>query len=145
LISPTPALQFLKEMKMLMISLLLFSSSVSWAFDGAKPPESYEGKSHPTVDLEKPDLAESDDKVAWRMWYISKGTRSEGLHGAILNNQKPIAGTKVGDTKIINGKEYVWCGTWNSRQHLFSLSGWLPKSEDRVRSWLANSKKAEKR
>ena len=130
-------------MKSLLISLLLLSSLASWANDGAKPAESYEGKGHPTIDLEKPDVTDHDDKVLWRMWYIFKGTRSEGLHGAILEGRTFIEGAKIGETKIINSKEFVWCGTWDSRKHLFSLSGWLPSSEDRVIRWLANTKKAQ--
>lgn len=130
-------------MKSLLLLLLLLSPVVSWASDGAKPPKSYEGKGHPIIEFEKPDLVDSDGKFAWRMWYIFRGTRSEGLHGMIMEDQKLVEGGKIGDTKSVNEKEYVWCGTWDSRKHLFSLSGWLPKSDDRVRLWLANTKKAE--
>jgi hypothetical protein len=130
-------------MKSLLFLLLLLSPPTSWASEGANPPKSYEGSSHHTINFEKPDLTDSDEKVTWRMWYIFRGTRSEGLHGVILEDRKLIEGGKIGDTKSVNGKEYVWFGTWDSRKHLFSLSGWLPKSDDRVRSWLANSKKAE--
>jgi hypothetical protein len=133
----------LQKMKSHLLLLLLLSSLALWASDGAKPPKSYGGRGHPTIDFEKPDLADSDGKAAWRMWYIFRGTRSEGLHGVILEDRKLIEGGKTGDTKSVNGKEYVWCGTWDSRKHLYSLSGWLPKSDDRVRRWLANTKKTE--
>lgn len=131
-------------MKPLLFSLLLLSTPTSWASEGAASPKSYEGGGHPTINIEKPDLTDSDGKATWRMWYIFKGTRSEGLHGMILEDRKPIEGGKIGDAKSVNGKEYVWCGTWDSRKHLFSLSGWLPKSEDRVRRWLEAKTRATK-
>jgi len=98
----------------------------AWAVEGELPPKSYKEGGHPTFDLGKPDLTESDKRFTWRMWFICKGTRSEGTHGVILENRKLIHGTKIGETRMVNGKAYVWCGSWDERTYLFCRSGWLP-------------------
>lgn len=130
-------------MKSIALLFLLLSPLTNYASEGEAPPKNYEGKGHPVIDLKKPNLTDSDENSSWRMWYIAKGTRSEGLHGAILNKDEFVHGTKIGEKKLVVGKTYFWCGTWDSRENLFSLSGWLPESSNRVRLWISNTNKAE--
>lgn len=85
----------------------------AWAVEGDLPPKSYKWGGHPTFDLGKPELTDSDKRFTWRMWFICKGTRSEGEHGVILENRKLIHGTKIGETRMVNGKAYDWWGPWD--------------------------------
>ena len=101
----------------------------AWAVEGELPPKSYKGGGHTTFDLGKPELTDSDKRFTWRMWFICKGTRSEGEHGVILENRKLIHGTKIGETRMVNGKAYDWCGSWDERTYLFCRSGWLPRGD----------------
>lgn len=117
------------RMKRMVFLLPMLTVLNAWALEGELPLKSYKGSGHTTFDLGKPELTDSDKRFTWRMWFICKGTRSEGEHGVILENRKLIHGTKLGEMRVVNGKEYVWCGSWDERTYLFCRSGWLPRSD----------------
>jgi hypothetical protein len=80
---------------------------------------------HPeySIDLRHPDITKNLEKGKLKIWYIAKGTRSEGLHGEIEGMDiSPKKGMKI-QTK---DGTLVYAGSWNERTQLFSMSGWLP-------------------
>ena len=90
---------------------------------------------HPdySVDLNSPDITKDLEKGKLKIWYIAKGTRSEGLHGEIEGMEiTPEKGMKI-QTKI---GTLIYLGSWDERPLLFSRSGWLPvDSKDIDPSW----------
>jgi hypothetical protein len=90
---------------------------------------------HPdySVDLYHPDITKNLEKGKLKIWYIAKGTRSEGLHGEIVGMKiTPEKGMKI-QTKI---GTLIYMGSWSERTLLFSRSGWLPiDSKDIYPSW----------
>ncbi|QQL44426.1 hypothetical protein [Sulfuriroseicoccus oceanibius] len=97
------------------------------AADGDNPPKSYDGGSKHVIDRNTPHLHSTGKLWEWRMWYISKGTRSEGLHGELVINGKIRTGAKTGEKFDSDGKTWIWHGAWDGRKQLFSKSGWLPE------------------
>jgi hypothetical protein len=77
-----------------------------------------------SIDLNTPDIVEDLDKGKLKIWYIAKGSRSEGLHGEIegIEVNEKRKGMQI-DSSI---GPLTYCGEWNQREHLFSRSGWLP-------------------
>lgn len=76
-----------------------------------------------SIDLSSPDITKDLEEGKLKIWYIAKGTRSEGLHGEIEGmNISPEKGMKL-QTKA---GTLVYAGSWNERTQLFSMSGWLP-------------------
>jgi hypothetical protein len=111
------------------------------AADGEKPPKAYDGGSKHVIDRNAPDLTNTGKHREWRMWYIFKGTRSEGLHGELVINGRIRTGTKVGEKFESDGGTLIWHGPWDDRKQLFSKSGWLPEDLSAVcPSW---NRKAE--
>ena len=109
------------------------------ADEGSKSPKNYKGPSSHTIDFHKPFIISSDTSdTEWRMWYIAKGTRSEGMHGILQMKKKVIHGSKLYEEKTISGRVFVWYGSWDSRKALFSSSGWLPKDVTEWNTTLQN-------
>ena len=76
------------------------------------------------LDLSKLDLILEDEGIKLKIWYVAKGTRSEGIHGVLegfkfLNSQQDKIETSLGTL--------MFYGEWEQRKHLFSKSGWLPE------------------
>lgn len=130
------------KMKSILLMTLLFGLQMAESAEGDKPPKSFEGKDHPALRLDAPDLTKSDKSATWRMWYIAKGTRSEGLHGTITEGDKEVYGKALQESRVVDGRKLVWHGAWDERKNLFSKSGWLPEDIKSVYpSW--QMKKAE--
>lgn len=107
--------------------LAVITSSSLLAADGDNPPKAYDGGSKHVIDRNAPHLKTTGKHQEWRMWYIFKGTRSEGLHGEIVINGKIRTGTKVGEKFESDDGTWIWHGAWDDRKQLFSKSGWLPE------------------
>lgn len=76
-----------------------------------------------SIDLSHPDITKDLGKGKLKIWYIAKGTRSEGLHGEIEGiDISPGKGIKL-QTEV---GQLVYRGPWNERSQLFSRSGWIP-------------------
>ena len=110
-----------------MIFLAVNLSGNLLAADGEKPPKAYGGGSKHVIDRNAPDLTNTGKHKEWRMWYIFKGTRSEGLHGELVINGKIRTGKKVGEKFESDDGTWIWYGAWDDRKQLFSKSGWLPE------------------
>jgi hypothetical protein len=108
--------------------------------DTPAPPKADSGDAKHTIDPKKPDIVRKVAKTEWRMWYIAKGTRSEGLHGALSVDGAWLSGKTNGATAVTGLGEFVWHGDWDSRKLLFSKSGWLPSDLSSVYpSWTTNT------
>ena len=82
-----------------------------------------------SINLNSPDITKNLEEGKLKIWYIAKGTRSEGLHGEIEGmNISPEKGMKL-QTKA---GTLVYAGSWNERTQLFSRSGWLPVDLDGI-------------
>lgn len=114
-------------MKSILMITLLLGLQMAESAEGDKPPKNYAGQGHPTLRLDAPDLTKSDPSATWRMWYIAKGTRSEGLHGTITEGDKEILGKALQESKTVAGQKLIWHGSWDDRKRLFAKSGWLPE------------------
>jgi hypothetical protein len=117
------------KMKLLlkMTFIAVITSSCLSAADGDNPPKAYDGGSKHVIDRNAPNITTTGKHREWRMWYIFKGTRSEGLHGELAINCKIRTGTNVGEKFQSDGGTWIWHGAWDDRKHLFSKSGWLPE------------------
>ena len=90
---------------------------------------------HPeySIDLGNPDIIENLEKGRLKIWYIAKGTRSEGLHGEIEGID---ISPEKGMTLQTEAGTLIYAGSWDERTQLFSMSGWLPAdSKDIYPSW----------
>ena len=114
-------------MKSTLVALSLLGLQIVGAVEGDQSPKNYEGRKHPTLHWEIPDVTKKDKTGEWRMWYIAKGTRSEGLHGIIIIGGKVVNGKALKETMSVDGERFVWLGPWDDRKQLFSMSGWLPE------------------
>jgi hypothetical protein len=76
----------------------------------------------------QPDIAKSGEGCEFRVWYLEKGTRSEGIHGTLVVGGKALAGNKTGETVTCSLGDFVWHGDWDSRRQAWAASGWLPKA-----------------
>jgi hypothetical protein len=133
-------------MKMLlkMTFLALIASSSLLAADGDNPPKAYDGGSKHIIDRNAPGHFIKGKHQQWKMWYIFKGTRSEGLHGELVINGKVRTGTKVGEKFGSDGRTWIWHGAWDDRKQLFSNSGWLPEDLSTVYpSWKLKARHQE--
>ena len=86
----------------------------------------------PTIDWDKPDIILKDGIWELKIYYILKGTRSEGLHGILFNNNKDKGAGTFKEKIETDLGELIYFGKWEDRKHLFSLSGWLPKNLDPI-------------
>jgi hypothetical protein len=129
-------------MKSILFMAILLGLQVAESAEGDKPPKNYVGKDHPTIRMDAPDITKSDKTAKWQMWYIAKGTRSEGLHGTITIGEKVVYGKVLKELMVVDGWGLVWHGSWDDRKQLFAKSGWLPEDIKTVSpSW--QMKKAE--
>ena len=81
------------------------------------------GSEEYSINLNSPDITKDLEEGKLNIWYIAKGTRSEGLHGEIDGMDiSPERGMKL-QTKA---GALVYAGSWEERTQLFSRSGWLP-------------------
>ena len=136
------AFDVLPKMKLIVLLSFLLGLQVAESADGDKSPKSYAGKDHPTIRMDAPDVTKTDKTAEWRMWYIAKGTRSEGLHGTITIEGKVVVGKVLKEKLVVAGQKLVWYGPWDERKLLFAKSGWLPEDITTVYpSW--QIKKAE--
>jgi hypothetical protein len=86
-----------------------------------------EGHGDCTVDLSRPDTVKRSGHFVLRIYYIAKGTRSEGLHG-VLTAKGLVIDDSSGGSELTTDLGPVLChGPWGSRKLLFGKSGWLPK------------------
>ena len=87
-----------------------------------------------SINLNAPDIVGDLDEGKLKIWYIAMGSRSEGLHGELQGvkvNEKR-KGMQIGSSI---GTLTYW-GEWKHREHLFSMSGWLPADLEAIRpSW----------
>jgi len=77
-----------------------------------------------SIDLKAADIVKDLDQGKLKIWYIAKGTRSEGLHGE-LEGVEVDSKTKGMQLESSIGT-LTYHGEWNERDHSFSMSGWLP-------------------
>ena len=109
------------------ITLLILVS----AFCFAAPPAS------------RPDIQQVGKDCEFRAWYVEKGTRSEGIHGTLSMRGKPLFGKKEGESASCALGEFIWHGDWDSREHPWAKSGWLPKAVETIYpSWAKKPNKA---
>ena len=114
-------------MKALLLLICSGALALSQENEGNKPPVSYSGPGHPTINMDRPDVTSVDTMGSkWCMWYIFKGTRSEGSHGILTIDDKVVHGKAIYEKMTVSGREFIWYGSWNDRKNLFSTSGWMP-------------------
>lgn len=123
------------------LTLTLILSGGLPAADGEKAPKAYAGTSAHTFNASSPDLRQKGNWGEWKLWYIFKGSRSEGLHGELVTDGRTVVGSTIGEKVTLGENTWVWHGAWDDRKHLFSKSGWLPEDLSVISpSW---SKKAK--
>jgi hypothetical protein len=107
----------------------------------SSPPKSDHTNQQHVIQPKSPDITEKADGDEFRLWYIAKGTRSEGIHGALFVEGKWIIGKEVGETVVSKCGIYVWSGAWDQRKVMWAKSGWLPKELSTVYpSWNIKTK-----
>jgi len=87
------------------------------------------GKGHDdqTVNLAQPDIVKKAGSYELRIYYVAKGTRSEGLHGVLTANGA-VVDDSVAAKEMETDVGLLRChGPWQNRKLLFASSGWLPK------------------
>ena len=104
----------------------IYASSLS------SPPEADSSNEKHVIQPKAPDHDEKIGNDEFRLWYIGKGTRSEGVHGALCVDGKWIEGMTIGETVTSNLGVYTWFGPWDARILIWDKSGWLPKHLSRV-------------
>lgn len=78
---------------------------------GAQPsglPKADPANKEHVIQPKVPDITHKVDSDELRVWYVAKGTRSEGVHGALRVEGDWVEGTEIGES--------ITC-----------KSGWLPK------------------
>jgi hypothetical protein len=111
----------MQKMKITLIAILM--TALCGCASTEKEILSHPDHSEYSIDLNSPDIVKDLEKGKLKIWYIAKGTRSEGLHGEIEGmNISPEKGMKL-QTKA---GTLIYAGSWNERTQLFSMSGWLP-------------------
>ena len=79
------------------------------------------------IDLAKPDIVKSAGEYKLLVYYIAKGTRSEGVHGVLVKNGEVVDAVQD-QTELKTGfGVLVYRGPWEERTLLFDQSGWLPE------------------
>ena len=79
------------------------------------------------IDLAKPDIVKSAGEYKLLVYYIAEGTRSEGIHGVLVENGEVVDALQD-QTELKTGLGIlVYRGPWEKRTLLFDQSGWLPK------------------
>ena len=88
------------------------------------------------IDLAKPDVVKRKGQYELRVYYIAKGTRSEGLHGVLIVNGS-VVDDAVADKEMKADVGLLHChGPWQKRKLLFVSSGWLPMDTSTISpSW----------
>ena len=84
------------------------------------------------IDWNKPDIQLSKGLWELKIFYIAKGTRSEGLHGVLYKNNMEKKANRLKEEIKTDLGEFIYYGDLKDRQHLFSLSGWLPKNVNSI-------------
>lgn len=73
-----------------------------------------------------------ENKFVWKLWYIAIATRSEGMHGDLLDTDgKRVVGKSVGERRVVQNVVFIWEGPLEGRENLFDSSGWLPEDSSR--------------
>lgn len=75
----------------------------------------------------QPDSVRSSGEYQFAIYYVAKGTRSQGIHGRLIRKNAEILGTKLEETIKTPWGIFVWHGPAQQRKNLWDLSGWLPQ------------------
>ena len=125
----------MKPIPWLILFLSTATSLMAWDWVTEKEnltvkPKEYTGPSAHVLNPEKPDvLINSDPHWICKVWYLAKGTRSEGMHVQLLFDGKllPTGAGALAETKVKTPYgEFEWKGAWKERKNLFDLSGYAP-------------------
>ena len=110
--------------KKIIAALLAFILSLSSCTSSGEKLLTHPNQSSYKIDLNNPDITKKLKEEKLKIWYVAKGTRSEGLHGVLEG--LIIEGKKNGMVIESSIGPLTYFGEWNEREHLFSFSGWLP-------------------
>ena len=87
-----------------------------------------------------PEIQIESGDFRFVIYYTSKGTRSEGVHGLIFEDNQEIIGEEIGQKLETPIGTYFWRGSITTRKELWDQSGWLPTNLDRFYpSWSKNA------
>ena len=84
----------------------------------------------PMLSAQQGEKVLSSDKIeewCYRLKINNKGTRSEGWHGILSKNGKPIEGAKEGEVIETPMGKFKWFGKPDTKDTLFRNRGWLNK------------------
>lgn len=84
------------------------------------------------IELANPDRVVRKGQYELRLYYVARGTRSEGVHGILLENGEVVADSTPGRTLETDLGTLVCRGPWEDRTLLFDRSGWLPAADPPV-------------
>jgi hypothetical protein len=94
-----------------------------------RPGEGYEEQ---TISLARPDVVKAAGSYELRVYYVARGTRSEGLHGVLTANGA-VVDDPVGAKEMETDVGLLRCyGPWQDRKLLFASSGWLSKDTSAI-------------
>ena len=110
--------------KKVITALIAFILSLSGCVSSEEKPLTHPNHSTYEIDLSSPDITKKLKAGTLKIWYIAKGTRSEGLHGVLEGIE--IEEKKRGMVIESSIGPLTFFGEWNEREHSFSVSGWLP-------------------
>ena len=110
----------MKRIYILLTLIIFFPITLVIASSGHAPPKNDPENQKHVIDTKKPSILKKGDSSEWRLWYIAKGTRSEGLHGALEKDGKWLYGKKNGEIVETELGNFVWHGNWDERKLLFN-------------------------
>ena len=80
-----------------------------------------------TRETARPDIDRRAGDYQLYIYYVSKGTKSEGIIGRLRKGDKEIIGTDIGEKIKTPFGIYIWHGAIKDRKQLWDISGWLPE------------------
>ena len=73
-----------------------------------------------------PEIVKTSGDYRISLYFIAKGTRSEGIHGTIHIKEVEVFGESAGQILNTPFGRYRWHGQLKNRKHLWDRTGWIP-------------------
>ena len=89
----------------------------------------------------EPEHARAYKEKGWALYvnYVAKGSKSEGVHGALYHDGVEVFGKQKGETLDTPLGKMTWKGSREKCKHLFDPSGWHAENANWMRpSWAEN-------